>query len=281
MNFDLLKPLLFLLLCCSSCFAQEIPQIDWQELSKTEPWKATEQWTPVPAIVTPSSATSAPSDAIVLFDGTSTDAWIKSNLGYGANMEQFEAIVNHRNSGNLGTIKPAGWKIESGAMVVVPGSGAIETKQSFGDVQLHIEWLAPEDPGKSDQAYSNSGVFLMGQYEIQVLNSYENKTYPNGQAGSLYKQHIPLVNASLPPGQWQSYDIFFTAPRFDDAGSLVSPARMTALHNGILIHHNVELTGPTIYIGKPHYVAHKDKLPIVLQDHGDKVRFRNIWVREL
>ncbi|MBV6647953.1 MAG: DUF1080 domain-containing protein, partial [Cyclobacteriaceae bacterium] len=157
----------------------------------------------------------------------------------------------------------------------------ISTKRSFGDVQLHIEWQAPKASDKSGQGYSNSGVFLMGLYEVQILNSFQNETYANGQASSVYKQHIPLVNASRPPGEWQEYDIIFMAPKFSDGGSVVSRARVTVFHNGVLVQNNVELLGPTVYIGNTYYVPHAEKLPLVLQDHGDPIRFRNIWIREL
>lgn len=239
--------------------------------------KETEVWEPVPEKVY--TVKGVPSDAIVLFDGSDLDQWRKSALGYGGSMPQVKEIIS-----KYGTVKeyqPAGWEVKDGAMIVVPGAGAIETKQAFGDCQLHIEWLSPVDPGKESQGYSNSGIFLMSNYEIQVLNSYENVTYPNGQAGAMYKQSIPLVNASRPPGEWQEYDIVFMAPRWNEDGSLKSPATITAFHNGVLIQNHYELKGPCIYIGEPYYVKHPDKLPLILQDHGDKVRFRNIWIREL
>lgn len=260
--------------------AQEVLTLDWEELRKTEPWKATEQWEPVPPKVTPGYITAPPSDAIVLFDGKNIDQWVKPQYGYGARMDEVASILAYKVA-NPDAHTSAEWEVKDGALIVKPGSGAIETKQAFGDIQLHIEWLSPENPGKKDQGYSNSGIFFMGLYEIQVLNSYENTTYPNGQAGAIYKQHIPLVNASRPPGEWQAYDIVFMAPRFNEDGSLKTPARLTAFHNGVLIQNNVELSGPAIYIGKPYYVKHPEKLPLLLQDHGDKVRFRNIWVREL
>lgn len=208
--------------------------------------------------VTPGEGTLPPSDAIVLFDGSSLDSWASAN--------------------NDGV---APWKVENGIATVVPGTGFIKTKQHFADVQLHIEWLSPVDEGKEGQLYSNSGVFFMGKYEVQVLNSYENPTYNNGQAGSVYKQHIPLVNASKPAGTWQEYDIIFMAPKFSDKGTVVAPAKITVFHNGVLVQNNVELLGPTLYIGAPHYDAHESKLPLFLQDHGDPVQFRNIWIREL
>jgi len=257
----------------------EVIQLDWEELRKTEPYKLTEQWDPVPTTVTPGYFTSPPSDAIILFDGTDLSQWQNPKHEYGARMDQVESVLNARLKAQ--TYTPADWTVKDGAMIVKPGTGAIETKQNFGNVQLHIEWLSPYDPGKKDQLYSNSGIFFMGLYEIQVLNSYENPTYANGQAGSLYKQHIPLVNASRPPGEWQSYDIVFNAPQFDSAGDVTRPASITAFHNGVLIQNNTELEGPCVYIGKAHYIHHPDKMPLLLQDHGDKVRFRNIWVREL
>ena len=227
-----------------------------QEKAKVLPeW--TERWDPIPEVVTPGEAHTAPSDAMVLFDGTDLSKW-ETNKG-----------------------ESAPWKIEDGAMVVVPRTGGIRTKQGFGDMQLHIEWRTPAEVKGNGQGRGNSGIFLMGIYEIQVLDSYNNETYPNGQAGSVYKQHIPLVNASKGPGEWQTYDIIFTSPVFNASGGVKSPARVTVLHNGVLVQNNVSLIGPTEYIGVPKYKAHADKLPISLQDHGNPVAFRNIWVREL
>jgi hypothetical protein len=226
------------------------------EDGKLPPPEETEYYSPVPPLV--SAPTDAPpSDAIVLFDGTSLDAWE--------------------------TVKPdaKGWKIEDGALVVVPKQGTLRSRQAFGDVQVHLEWRSPpEDKGKG-QDRGNSGVFLMGRYELQVLDSYENVTYVNGQAGSIYKQHPPLANATRPPGEWQTYDIVFIAPRFGEDGKLTSPARMTAFHNGVLVQHDAILKGGTVWRGAPKYTAHEAKLPLELQDHGDLVAFRNIWVREL
>ena len=262
----------------ASCLGQEVPSIDWDALQKTKPWVETEQWEPVPEKVTPGFRHSAPSDAIVLFDGTQLDHWVRPKYEYGARMDVVEGIIKAKETNNI--TMPPEWEVKDGAMIVKPGGGAIETKQSFGDVQLHIEWLAPVDPGKEGQGYSNSGVFLMGLYEIQVLNSYENSTYANGQAGAMYKQAPPMVNASRPPGEWQFYDIIFNAPKFD-GNKLIKPASITAFHNGVLIQNNFELEGPCIFIGKSYYVPHAEKLPLLLQDHGNKVRFRNIWIREL
>ncbi len=201
-----------------------------------------------------------PADAVVLFDGRSLDAW--------------------RRSGD--EVRPAGWRlVEGGAMEVVPGSGSIETVEHFGDVQLHVEWRTASPPRGEGQDRSNSGVFLMGRYEVQVLDSWESITYADGQAGSIYGQYPPLVNASLPPGSWQSYDIIFRRPRFDEAGQLTVPARMTVFHNGILVHEDAVLIGPTSHRVRAPYEAHPDRQPIGLQDHGELVRFRNIWVRPL
>ncbi|NND35216.1 MAG: DUF1080 domain-containing protein [Saprospiraceae bacterium] len=271
-------PSLVLLMTVTIAFTQPI-KIDFDALQETKPWLETEQWEPVPAVVTPGVYTSAPDDAIILFDGQDLNSWHKPKYGYGARMDEVESIVKWKLEHPENSAPE--WTVKSGALIVKPGGGAIETNQAFGDCQLHIEWLAPEDPGKKDQGYSNSGVFLMGLYEIQILNSYENKTYANGQAGSMYKQHIPLVNASRPPGEWQSYDIVFMAPKFNNDGSLQSPATITAFHNGVLIQNHAILKGPCVYIGEPYYFAHPEKLPLLLQDHGDKVRFRNIWIREL
>ncbi|HCD51712.1 MAG TPA: DUF1080 domain-containing protein [Balneolaceae bacterium] len=229
--------------------------------------------------VTPGTNNSAPSDAIILFDGTGLEAWQTQQMGPGASMSDISKQIPEMDPDYKGD--PAPWVVENGELVVKPGSGGIQTKESFGDVQLHIEWLAPEQEGKEGQMYSNSGVFFMGLYEVQVLNSYENPTYSNGQAASIYKQHIPLVNASRPVNEWQEYDIIFMAPKFSDKGTVVSPARVTVFHNGVLVQNNVELLGPTCYIGSPFYVAHDSKMPIALQDHGDPMRFRNIWIREL
>lgn len=220
--------------------------------------KSTEVWEPIPKMVNPGSRNEMPpADAIILFDGKDLSEWTSMNGS------------------------AAKWKVDSNSMVVTKGGGNIRTKKMFGDCQLHIEWRTPYVIESEGQGRGNSGVFLMGQYEVQVLDSYNNRTYSNGQAGSIYKQYIPLVNASKKPGEWQSYDIIFTAPRFNEDGSLRSPAYCTVLHNGVLIQNHVQLKGATVYIGQPSYEKHADKESIVLQDHGNPVRFRNIWVREL
>lgn len=222
----------------------------------------TEVWQPVPKVVTPGKTSAdAPSDAIVLFDGQNLNQWQTAKGGQ------------------------PGWKMEDGILTVVKGSGDIVTKQSFGSCQLHIEWRAPSVIAGSSQSRGNSGIFLMGKYELQVLDSYENPTYVNGQAGSIYKQLIPLVNASRKPGEWQSYDIVFSAPKFASDGSVLEPARITVLHNGVLVQNNGVIKGSTEWIGQPKYSKHGEKEPLVIQDHGrdggQPVSFRNIWIREL
>lgn len=221
--------------------------------------KATEVWEPVPKVITPVVGNKPPSDAIVLFDGKDLSQWQGEKSG-----------------------KAAEWAIEkSGILTVKKGTGGIQTKQSFGSCQLHVEWRTPAKVEGEGQGRGNSGIFLMGLYELQVLDSYGNKTYSNGQAGSIYKQHIPLVNASLKPGEWQEYDVIFTAPKFNTDGSLASPAKFTVLHNGVLIQNNIEVKGETVYIGQPEYKSHIEKGPLALQDHGNPTSFRNIWIREL
>jgi hypothetical protein len=177
--------------------------------------------------------------------------------------------------------EPAAWKVENGYVEVVPGSGGIVSRDAFGDVQLHVEWMAPLPAVGESQERGNSGVFLMGRYEVQVLDSYQNKTYPDGQASAVYGQYPPLVNASRPPGEWQTYDIIFHRPRFGATGKVTSPARMTVLHNGVLVQDNVVLSGPTAHQRRPPYEKHEDRLPLSLQDHGTKVRYRDIWIRDL
>ena len=198
-----------------------------------------------------------PSDAIVLFDGEDLSQW-KSDKDGG----------------------PAKWEVKDGA-ARVNGTGYISTKQSFGDCQLHIEWATPAVVKGEGQGRGNSGVYLQGRYEIQILDSYINKTYYDGQAGAVYKEYAPLVNVCRKPGEWQAYDIIYHAPRFDDAGKLLKPGRVTVLQNGVLIQDNVEIKGPTGAAGEPKYTAHPLKQPLTLQDHHNPVRFRNIWIREL
>ncbi|WP_237742284.1 3-keto-disaccharide hydrolase [Gayadomonas joobiniege] len=217
--------------------------------------QVTEVWQPEPAIVdTHSSA--IPSDAEVLFTGDDLAQWQSVKGG------------------------PANWTVDNGTVTVKPGSGDIKTKNKYCDVQLHLEWKTPTpDLKKKGQGRNNSGVFFQQRYEIQILDSYQNRTYSNGQAGSVYKQHIPLVNATRPPETWQTYDIIFNAPRFD-GDKLIKPAYVTVLHNGVLVQNHVQLQGPTSYIGLPQYKAHGCD-SIKLQDHGNFVSYRNIWVRPL
>jgi hypothetical protein len=210
--------------------------------------------------VPPEAPGKPPADAVVLFDGRDLTAWKSQKDG-----------------------SAAPWSVvEGGYFEVVPKTGGIETRQGFGDVQLHIEWMAPDPAAGSGQDRGNSGVFFGGgRYEVQVLDSYGNTTYPDGQAGALYGQFPPLVNASRAPGKWQAYDIVYEAPRFADSGRLLRKARLTVFHNGVLVQHAMELIGPTANKARPPYAAHPEKLPISLQDHGHKVRFRNVWLREL
>jgi hypothetical protein len=211
------------------------------------------KWTE-PKIINPGTAEKAPSDAIVLFDG--------------------KDLSKEFNGGD-------GWKVADG-VATIGGKGGIETKRPFGSCQLHVEWAAPEEVVGTGQGRGNSGIYIMGKYEVQVLDSYDNTTYFDGQAASLYKQSPPLVNACRKPGEWQSYDILFTAPKFSDDGKeVLSPAYVTVLHNGVLVQNHYELQGGTFFNKPPSYTAHPAKLPLQIQNHGNPVRFRNIWIREL
>jgi Domain of Unknown Function (DUF1080)/Domain of unknown function (DUF3471) len=223
-------------------------------------WKAHDMSRPRPPLVQPppqALPVPAPPDAVVLFDGKSLADWRSSDGG------------------------PAKWVVKDGAIESVPGSGYLYSARGFGDMQLHVEWAAPVPARGTSQGRGNSGVFLMGLYEVQVLDSYQNDTYPDGQAGAIYGQYPPLVNACRPPGEWQTYDIVFRRPRFRPDGGLVSPARVTVIHNGILVQDDVEPWGPTSWLQHIPYTAHPDKLPLAFQDHGNPVRYRNIWLREL
>jgi hypothetical protein len=227
-------------------------------------WIGHDRTRPLPPVVDPGLSSTqeragkAPSDAVVLFDGSDLSKWVAMNG------------------------EPTKWIVRDGAMECVPGSGYIRTVQCFGDAQVHVEFATPAKPEGSSQGRGNSGFFFGGtRYEIQVLDSFENKTYADGSCASIYNQYPPLVNASRSPGQWQGYDIIWTAPRFEADGKLRSPAHVTLFHNGVLVHHNVELIGDTGWVTRGPYHAHPEKLPISIQDHGNPVRFRNIWVREL
>jgi hypothetical protein len=227
----------------------------------------TEIWEPVPDVVTPGTTPGAPpSDAIVLFDGSNEDEWT-----------------------TIGGKSPAGWVVANGVLTVDKTKGGIETKRKFKNYQLHVEWCEPVNITGSGQARGNSGVFLASTgpgddgYELQVLDPWQNKTYVNGMAGSIYKESIPLVNPGRKPGEWQTYDVVWTAPTFNGDGTLKTPAYVTVFFNGVLVQNHFELTGQTLYIGKPYYKAY-DAAPIKLQAHGDKsepISYRNIWVREL
>lgn len=261
-------------LCIAACkeapapeSAKEAPEsisnvIVYEEYSGTEPTtpEETEFYEPKVPVVKPSIGGTPPSDAIVLFDGSSLDGWMHS--------QDSTAVKWHLNA--------------DGSMTVNDKTGAIETKQHFGDVQLHIEWMSPADVQRDGQNRGNSGVFLNGLYEVQVLDNNDNDTYVNGQVGSLYKQHVPLAMASVPTGEWNTYDIVYHAPEFNAAGEKIKSGTMTVIHNGVLVQDHVELKGTTPYIGWPKNPAH-GKGPLSLQDHGDnsRVSFRNIWVREI
>ncbi len=219
--------------------------VAWQ----TQEYKSGVVW-PEPPVIDPGSPDRPPSDAIVLFDGKSLDGWQNGDK----------------------------WKIEDG--VATAAGGTITSKQKFGDCQLHVEFATPEEVKGSGQGRGNSGIYLMSRYEVQVLDSHDNQTYFDGQCGAIYKEQPPMVNACRKPGEWQTYDIIFNAPRFDADGSLETPGYVTVLHNGVLLHNHFELLGATSYTEPPRYVAHADREPLQIQFHGNPVRFRNIWLRE-
>jgi hypothetical protein len=239
-----------------------------QAQEKAKP-QATEFYTPVPPVVTPGETNSkAPSDALVLFDGKDLSQWVSTN----------------------DRSKPAAWKVSNGVFTVAKSEGNIETKKAFSNYQLHLEWQIPANITGEGQARGNSGLFLasIGKgddgYELQILDAYNNKTYTNGTAGSIYKQTTPLVNPAKKPGEWQTYDVIWTAPTFNADSTVKTPAKVTVLFNGVLVQNNFELQGPTQYIGKAAYRKAHGASPIKLQSHGDKsepLSFRNIWIREL
>jgi hypothetical protein len=249
--------------------AKEKPKLGYKDTPMLPggKWHVHDGDRPQPSVITPGTSSTQespgkpPSDATVLFDGTDLSKWVTRDG------------------------KPAGWKIEDGAMVIPtrgePGSGLIKTKGEFGDFQLHLEWATPVPPKGRDQGRGNSGIEIFSRYEVQVLDSYENLTYPDGQAAAIYGQYPPLVNASRPPGQWQTYDIIFNAPRFGAEGKLESPAYLTVFHNGVLVHNHTPVLGGVAFRGQPKYTPHPARGPIQLQDHGNPVRYRNIWIREL
>lgn len=225
---------------------------------KTYQWGVHDESRPVPAVVTPGQTDNdPPSDAIVLFNGTGLSAWKNTKDG-----------------------DDAKWTVQDGYLQVAPGAGDIETRQGFGSCQLHIEWRTPDVVSGNGQGRGNSGIFLMGKYELQVLDSYDNKTYADGQAGSIYGQKPPLVNVCRKPGQWQTYDVIFHAPVFD-GDKVVKPATVTVIQNGVLVQDHWTIEGSTFHKVRSHYEPHADKLPLKLQDHGNPTRFRNIWIRPL
>lgn len=232
-------------------------------------WRVHDAHRPRPQIITPGTFSSQekpgvpPSDATVLFDGTDLSAW------------QAEGVGDEK-----GKIVEPAWRIVDGAMEVVPGTGSIFTKQKFGDCQIHVEWSAPTEVIGDSQGRGNSGVLIMGQYEVQVLDSYDNMSYADGQAGAMYGQYPPLVNATKKPGEWQVYDIIFEAPRFD-GDDLVSPARVTVMLNGVVLHHRQAFIGSVVWRQVAKYTPHDPEGPLMLQNHSNPVRFRNIWVRPL
>ena len=247
--------------------AQQPPAAAQQPQAPKAKPEDTEVWEPVPPVVTPGATNdAAPSDAIVLFDGKNLNEWV-----------------------SVKDKTPAQWGVADGVLTVDKKAGNIETKRSFKNYQMHLEWRIPPGVTGEGQARGNSGLFLASTgtgdsgYELQILDSYNNKTYVNGQAASVYKQSPPLVNAMRKPGEWNTYDVVWTAPAFNADGSVKAPAHITAFHNGVLVQNNFELIGETLYIGKPSYKAY-DRAPIKLQAHGDPsppISFRNIWVREL
>lgn len=229
-------------------------------------WRVHDMDRPAPPVVTPgATAAESPSDAIILFNGSDLSEWTGS------------VSTNRKSKYN-----PEGealWKVENGYMEITP-TGDLVSRKSFGDCQIHLEWAAPVPPKGTSQGRGNSGIKLMGQYEVQILDCYENVSYADGMTGALYGQHPPLANACRKPGEWQTYDVLFTAPRFD-GDDVVSPAYVTVIHNGVLLQNHAAYLGPSKHKKLPVYKAHEEKAPIVLQDHNNPIRFRNIWVREL
>jgi hypothetical protein len=228
------------------------------------PWHVHDPARPHPPVVTPgATAGAAPSDAVVLFDGRDLSRWAHHGTGADSNK----------------LLEPK-WVVRDGYFETGARTGSLYTRESFSDVQLHVEWSAPSSVTGNSQGRGNSGIFLMGLYEIQVLDSYNNKTYADGQAGAIYGQSPPLANSARKPGEWQTYDIVFTAPRFGPDGKVQKPAYVTVLHNGVLVQNHTEILGSTHFDRPNEYAKHPEKQPLVLMYHGNPVRFRNIWVRE-
>ena len=249
----------------SLVIGQDRPKLGYQDTPMLPggKWHVHDGDRPLPKIIQPGTASTqdtqgkAPSDAIVLFDGKDLSHWT-NNKG-----------------------QPATWLVEAGALVVKAGAGDILSKEKFGDCQLHLEFSSPVPPKGRDQGRGNSGVMMFGIYEFQILDCFDNLTYADGHASAIYGQYPPLVNASRKPGDWQTYDILFTAPRFKSDGALESPAYATVLHNGVVVHNHTALLGPMKFRGLPQYSKHEDKGSILLQDHGNPVRYRNLWVRDI
>lgn len=239
-----------------TCLAQGVGYEDTPVIPGTQ-WRVHDKARPNPPVVEPGpfAALEAPKDAIILFDGTDLSKW-------------------------TGRKDKASWKVENGYMEVTR-TGDIRTRDTFGDIQLHLEFATPSEVKGSSQGRGNSGLFLMGMYEVQILDSYKNRSYADGQCGALYGQHPPLRNACRAPGEWQTYDVVFRAPRFAEDGKLISPARVTVIHNGVVVQNNQDFMGPTRHRATTSYKKHAPTGPIKLQDHGNPMRFRNIWVRKL
>jgi hypothetical protein len=260
-----MRTLAALLFFSAAVFGQDLGYTDTPMLPGL-PYHVHDPARPHPAVVTPAAQPGgAPSDAIVLFDGKDLSKWTSAKLDP-ANPTTSAA--------------PATWKVQNGYMEVAPRSGDIGTKEKFGDVQLHVEWAAPSEIRGSSQGRGNSGIFLQGRYEVQVLDSSNNPTYADGQAGAIYGQWPPLVNPARKPGEWQSYDIVFEAPHFEN-GRLTKPAYLTVFLNGVLLHNRKEISGPTVHRALAKYVPQPPQDSLMLQDHGNPVRYRNIWIRRL
>lgn len=239
-------------------FVSSVALMDDAQTQPNNYWKIHDMGRPRPPIISGAKQPGQPpSDALILFNGKDLSVWQSEDGG------------------------PAKWQVKNGYVEIVPGTGSLVTSQAFGDCQFHVEWLVPSSIMGVGQGGGNSGIYFMRKYEVQVLQSYKNDTYPDGQAAAIYGQNPPLVNASRPPDQWQSYDIIFRRPRFDESGKLLEPAIATVFHNGVLVQDHFEMLGPTAWQENPPYEAHADRLPLHLQDHGDPLRFRNIWLREL
>ena len=252
-----MKKLLFIIAAIALTLNASAQKKKYPETPEMTP-QMTEFWLPQPKVITPGdfNTNSAPSDAIILFDGKDLSKWKSCDGG------------------------KAKWDVHDGVFTVTDGTGGIETKEKFGSFQLHIEWSAPTVIEGESQGRGNSGVFLQGKYEVQILDCYQNETYSNGQAGSIYKQQAPLVNAMRKPGEWNTYDIIYSAPVFNEDGTYKTAPTVTVIHNGVVIINHYTLRGTTEYIGHPRVEKHGDG-PIMLQDHGNPVSFRNIWIRKM